>query len=468
MASVASGHEERIAQYQQLIQTKKHDLVELDERIKLDKQAGFDTAELETQKAGIEQEIDELNKMIEFQKEQEEQDAENAKKEAVIGAVGMAGPWGKVASVVAGKKQEADEASQAKRAEASENKMEKALEGAEGKADAAAAKAASASAARPPQPSTPSQTPQPKMSGNAGLAQNIASGKTGSGGGSSSVSPISVIIVIFSVVAGTWLLRASATPSITSVLPFVFIIASVVIWEKTPKPHAWYITLIVIALFVGAAYFGSSTYAYAMTAITSGSAEKQAADTAVTAKQTTSSVIQNLITNYQNQVAYATGQRVEGDVKEDQPDTGIEILPPLVAKGNGNTITVTEKESKYLDAGIRVKGVDPKASIKVGVTCHLKNKSSVSVTTSTGPDLSPGTAVGKDKVRPSTIEGYSFTRDVTCYPTIDKCGDYILTFSAQADNLRTDSEKIDNIIDKEVLTTALNNYAAANKELTST
>jgi hypothetical protein len=353
-----------------------------------------------------------------------------------------------------------------------------------------------------PEPVHPAPAAMPST-GNAGLGKKMMEGGGAvSSGGGQKPPIISVILTAAAFLVGLVTFQASGMLGVLNIMPLVLLVASVLIliFSKGKSIAGWILFLVflgtIVYKFAGgealpallglgmaavgivllqvsrhtqskllapaayifivvAIYFvATNTAPFIAAAAQSGVFEKTAAESTAQAKESTSSLAKSFIQSYQRSIAQATGQRLEGDVDQTiKEEVGLEILLPYLP----NPTSISEQEREITEINARVKGFDPKTPMNATTVCHLQTREAASkITTATGPNKNPGEP---QNVNPKQVTGYSFDRDVTCYPKIPGCGNYVITLSSQADHLRTDAEARTNIIDNQILETSLRNYA---------
>jgi len=506
MVSTESGglikqHEDKIAELKQQIAQKKQELNQVEQQIsgakrqldqteqQLDQAkqlqdqgqpqdiAGLENSkaqieeqieQLETAKSAIEEEISKLNKEISV-----EADAISGLKsdrwtELKLKAVGFIPEAGMAVEMAGEQAMHAKHQIIEGRVASKEGKLEGAEGEAQQKAEAAGAAAKSAGAAAVA--SKPSSTPSAGgAAGGAGggggrigggLPHVGGFGGGGSGGGAGGGKPpiITGLLVGLSVLGGGLVVKSSGSFDMTTLLPVVlpivlFIAALICIRLRTTH---WLFLVIGIVLLIGSLYgIATRTAPHALAAYQSGAIGEAGEETKIASKKGVSGVIEDFSISWQRQMAMATGQNIEGDVDQQvKEDVGLEILPPYLP----NPTKLNLDEARTLEIGARVKGFDPKTPITATTVCHMQTRDQAySWTGGTRKvNLNPGDL---QRLRPETIEGHAFDRDITCYPRVSECGHYIVTISSQADHLRTDAQMQNYIIDKEILRQRLRSYA---------
>jgi hypothetical protein len=265
--------------------------------------------------------------------------------------------------------------------------------------------------------------------------------------------------ILFIIFIGSVLFKFTGERSLPALLSLGLAVVGVVLLKRAHDTRNSVMTGGAVVVIGVALYFvGSVALPQIGAAMESGVFQKTAEEAVVETKTGTSSLAQSFIQSYQRSIAQATGQRLEGDVdKAVKEDVGLEILPPTLF--NPTSVNELEiKEERSVEINAKVKGFDPKTPITATTVCHLQTREAASkITTATGYNKNPGEE--QEDLDPSKFTGHSFNRDVTCYPDIPGCGNYVITLAAQADHLRTDAEARTNIISQKALETSLRNYA---------
>jgi hypothetical protein len=259
--------------------------------------------------------------------------------------------------------------------------------------------------------------------------------------------------------------RAAGLSGWPAILPFALWIVGVYLYEQSKQSgHATRWQLPAIVVFIGAGLlFLTQTSAYAMdglTAIQTGSAQKDIAQAAQSTQKGFAETLKNTIASYEQRVAIATGQHVKGNVEKVKEDVGIEILDPWLP----NPKVVREKEiimdKTYTEAipkeygstvsiGARVKGFDSKTPIHIGAACHYQTMSDASrIRLTKGPNMNPGKALF---ITPRNASGMAFEESFSCFIPSLGPNSYYVTLSAQADHLRTDGQLRNFVMDNAVL-----------------
>jgi hypothetical protein len=437
--------------------------------------------DLEQSRAAIEEEIAAIENEISVEENAISKlkgDVWQERKLAAASMVPEAGVAAMAAQQAMHMKHQHDEAGTASKEQGAEQKIGQA----DSKAQSAGASAASAGqAASAAKASAPTHTPGPKSpsggggaGGGSGLSK-IAEKAMGPKGESEGTQlPLPTLLgVITSVVAGGYIWKSSGTAEpmtmVWVLLPIVALVAALIILAETKGHRGKLATLLIVLLFVGAAYgLTTRTVPFIIGAWRAGNIEDTAGEIGSLGKGAGIGVTTDFRTSFNQYMASATGERIEGDVDQQvKEEVGIEILPPYLP----NPKRLNINELRGLEFGARVKGFDPKNVMNIAAVCHTQTRSQAQdfsrawSESGKGPNTNPGT---EERIRPTSFSGNNFDRDVTCFPEISGCDHYITTISAQADHLRTDAQMQNYIIDKEVMRQRLENYAKSySKEIKS-
>lgn len=508
MASTGSGglikqHEEKISQLKQEIAQQKENLKQVDAQIggpggvksKIDadntsisdaKKQGAGVAQIqqiEAHKAQLEQQLQKLNEQkAAIQEVIRKKEAEIAVEEEAISklkgdrwtelklkAVGFIPGYGTAAEIAGEQAMQMKHGVTEGMAAKKEGKIESGAGEAEKKAAAAGEAAKSAGASAGPAP-TPTPAPSGGTSGGGGGGGHIGGGLPnlgalgGGGGGSGGIGGgekppiVTGLLVGLSVLGGGMVVKSSGSLDIATLLPVVIPIAlfiTALICIRLRSKH-WLFLVVGIILLTGSLYgVATRTAPHAIAAYQAGAIGESGEQTQIAAKKGVSGVIEDFSVSWQRQMAIAKGENIDGDVDQQvKEDVGLEILPPYLP----NPTKLNLDEAGTLEIGARVKGFDPKTPITATTVCHMQTRDeAVSWTGSTRTvKLNPGI---QQKIRPVTVQGHAFDSDIICYPSITRCGHYVVTISSQADNIRTDAQMQNYIIDKEILKQRLRSYA---------
>lgn len=323
--------------------------------------------------------------------------------------------------------------------------------------------------------STP--TPPSSGGGNSGLFKKLGSGDTPSG--SDQRNPWGTVILIILCALGAAFVFYTSDVGFSNVWPalisFALFIVGLLFLLYTRGNRGIIMWLVIIIIFVLALYFfATRTFPHVAGAVQasggiSAFTREVVYDTERGGTRAGTSIVEDIRGSYRRQLAVATGERLDGNVDESVRDeVGIEILPPYLP----NPKKINQPEIPTLEFSSRIKGFDPKTPIHVAATCHIQSKEEAdSSSLSSAKHGGPRTSLGDEQtIRPDSFEEYTFDREVTCYPSLEPsaCGDFVITLSAQADNLRTDARMVNYIISEDVLKTQLMEYAKSKDiELTS-
>jgi uncharacterized protein YeaO (DUF488 family) len=314
-------------------------------------------------------------------------------------------------------------------------------------------------------------------SGNSGLFSKLGSG--GASSGSEQKNPWGTVILIILCALGAAFVFYTSDADFFNVWPalisFALFIVGLLFLLFTKGNRGIIVWLVIIIIFALALYFFATRTVplvigavQASGGIGSFTREVVSEGESETTKASTS-IVEDIRSSYRRQIAVATGERLDGNVDNSiRDEVGIKILPPYLP----NPKKITQPEIPTLEFSSRIKGFDPKTPIHVGAKCHIQSREEADESALSHANRGgPRTALGDEQsIRPDSFEDYSFDREVTCYPALEvsACGDFVITLSAQADNLRTDARMINYIISEEVLKTQLMEYAKSKDiEITS-
>ena len=208
-----------------------------------------------------------------------------------------------------------------------------------GKQEQSAAGAASSAgqrAASMPSSPTPSSGAKPSSSGGAGGGgglSKIAEQAMGSKGGGGEGTPLplpTLFMLILSVVTGGYIWRSAGTAEpmtiIWVLLPIVLFIAALILKAETKGHRGRLATVVMVLLFLGAAYgITTRTAPFVYGAWQAGNIEDTGAEIASAGAGLGIGATTDFRTSFNQYVASATGERVEGDVDQQvKEEVGIE------------------------------------------------------------------------------------------------------------------------------------------------
>jgi hypothetical protein len=281
------------------------------------------------------------------------------------------------------------------------------------------------------------------------------------GGGAGDKPPvISALLALASVVSGAWVIKTGGTEAVGAALAFGLLAAAIILMVIAKGKTGWmstFLWILIVILILATVYYGlSRSLPYIQNKM---SIKDVVTDTQTASSKGISKAYNDLRANWQKNIDLASGNRVEGEVDptaQAEP-TGISILPPYFP----NVKTIRKNEMNSLEVRARVKGFAPKEKMKVNVVCSLQTQEQATnlskLSSITGFDLYPGL---KQAVNPESFEGdLGFERDISCRPKPDDCGKYVVTITAESDNLRTDSKLYNYVISNSVLRQKLEDYA---------
>ncbi|MBW2972082.1 hypothetical protein KY359_03525, partial [Candidatus Woesearchaeota archaeon] len=299
-------------------------------------------------------------------------------------------------------------------------------------------------------------------------------GAQGQGGGKTHT--VAMIFIVLCLIAAFFIYKsgkeASLSQTLPSLIPLFMIVAGLVAVSFFGERNAAIYGIGMVVVIIGVVAFAVKTAPALYATYTTGSigkvASEASASTSSAGKGGLSGLVEDAVLSYRQQVAYATGETIDGDVDQQvKEEVGLEILPPYLP----NPQKLNLDEVRTLEIGARIKAFDPKTPLHVTTVCHMQtrdqaNSLSGAISRAGRLNLDPG---AEQRLRPQNLEGFSFDRDITCYPTIAQCGQYIVTISSEADHIRTDAQMRNYIIDKTILNQRLRSYAESREsELLST
>jgi len=321
----------------------------------------------------------------------------------------------------------------------------------------------------PPQKSQPTArapTQRPTPQGMTNIAANqVGGGGSGRQGGGGGEGPplFSVFISLLLALLAFFVYKAGGSAAWKAMLPFALIIAAIWIGKAAANNQGTWtevilVTLLILCLLAATYFFVTNTSAYAMQAYQGyvsgeGGGLNQ---TVGKGKEGISTVISKAYADFLKQKQIATGERVEGETdKTVKEPIGLSILPPYLP----NPKTVRENDIQKVEIGARIKGFTPKNPVNVYVYCGMQ-----SVASQKNITMQPGFVDDygeRQTVDPANgfVGDLSFEQEATCYPVLPGCGQYYVILRAEAQNLRTDAQMQNYVIDKTVYRTKLTNYA---------
>jgi hypothetical protein len=295
----------------------------------------------------------------------------------------------------------------------------------------------------------------------AGGGQGGGAGGQGGGGGEGGLPLFSVFISLLLTLLAFFVYKAGGAVAWKAMLPFGLLIAAIWIGKAAAgNKGTWlglFLWIVCFGCIGGVILFGSSTAAYVVQAYqgyVSGNGGGLN-ETVGKGKEGLTTVLTKAYADFLKQKQIATGERVEGETdKTVKEPIGISILPPYLP----NPKIVRENDIQKVEIGARIKGFSPKNAVNVYVYCGLQSVASQKITTQVGFVDDYG-----DRQTIDPAAGFSgdlsFEQETTCYPVIPGCGQYYVIIRAEAQNLRTDAQMQNYVIDKTVYRTKLTNYA---------
>lgn len=213
---------------------------------------------------------------------------------------------------------------------------------------------------------------------------------------------------------------------------------------------------VTVILFIAAFAYGM-TYAmpHAIASYQSGAGEQSALVAAEKTKGGLAAFTDELSRSWRKNTQIASGEYLEGQTDQTVKEfVGLQYKPPLLPNPKKTTL------GEPTEMAVRLHGFGNKQQMTATTVCQLKDRDILESSTTAGTtkvDLRPGT---EQTLTPGRVENQiSFTEDITCYPVFSACGNYKVTFTTQADGLRTDAYLKNSFIQKKVLRDRLEAYA---------
>ena len=299
----------------------------------------------------------------------------------------------------------------------------------------------------------------PGGGGNMGFARNVMGG----GDGEKKPPIIAIILITLALIAGGLLYQsfqgsdATQETQMRALIPVIMFVAGIVAVKFIPGPIPKIIGWIVLVLSFYGLLVMTAPHLYA--AVVSGELMHSTERSAAAAEEQSTGILQQAMDTYHRSIAEATGQRLEGDVDETiKEEVGIKLLDPYYP----NPDAINEDQLEFLEIAAQAQGFDPKTPLIAIPVCHAqtsqahRERQRETATASIRLNTNPGHQ--QPMIPDRAIEGMNFFEDLTCYPDLQGCGDYVVTLSVRADHLRTDCQMRNHLIDKDVLKQKLTAY----------